>query len=103
MEKVKITKEQAKAIEYQLNVDSKSNLVWSRLDPHVTFYSECSVLNKMDPDLLIEALYIGYEVEQTPKEKVREFYYKNSAFPEIAHVIRETVNMLGHKIEGVND
>jgi len=50
--------------------------------------------------LLAQTLIIGYEVEQTPEENVTE-YYKNGGHIERI-VVRETLNRLGIKIEGVN-
>lgn len=73
-------------------------------------------LNDVNLDTLIRALYIGYEVEETPEEKVREFYrhhYEfgnkttNGVYGHLEDRIKyetviEVLEMLNIKIEGVN-
>lgn len=64
-------------------------------------------------DTLLQALVNGYEVEQTPEEKVREYYelnkpdeYMNQNQFNIQAAVREgvlnTLNLLNIKIKGVN-
>ncbi|MDI3411819.1 hypothetical protein QKW52_22595 [Bacillus sonorensis] len=63
----------------------------------------------------LAALINGYEVEKTPEEKVREYYeelirdkrvafdYEEQlSYENMSHAVRETLNLLGIKIEGVN-
>ena len=56
----------------------------------------------------LSAIVNGYQVEETPEEKVREYYeHFNQPFAERfmeseQHVIAKTLNLLGIKIEGVN-
>lgn len=55
-------------------------------------------------DDLIKALYIGYEVEQTPEEKLLTYYEveKNEQNVEAKTAIEETLKILGLKVEGIN-
>jgi hypothetical protein len=72
---------------------------------------ECKPLNGLDLDTLIQALYYGYEIEKSPEDKVREYYEGyETCTPELAGMyagiregVRQTLNLLGIKIEGVND
>lgn len=55
-----------------------------------------------------KALTIGYEVEQTPEDKVRDYYrtvqgfFPNSHAAQEADAIVNTLNLLNIKIPGVN-
>lgn len=64
---------------------------------------------KGSPELLMQALVNGYEVEKSPEEKLRESYEKfreamvYSYEHGIADGIRRALNTLGITIEGIND
>lgn len=100
-EKVKLPSEVAKAIE-------KVNLRWTRseiVEYHATGKGkwDISYLNTLDLDTLITALYIGYEVEETPEEKIWDFYHTKAACEmHPHHAIQNVLNILNIKIEGVN-
>jgi hypothetical protein len=63
------------------------------------------------------ALINGYEIEKSPEEKVREYYeshmnqveltehlsYEEGYVDGVIDAVEETLNLLGIKIEGVND
>lgn len=59
-------------------------------------------------DELLSALVNGYTIEQTPEEKVREYYedrrlsHAGSIADYQADAVKETLNLLGIKIEGIN-
>ncbi|MCA1184790.1 hypothetical protein [Bacillus licheniformis] len=109
-----ITKEQAEALEAFLEVGTKEELLTAKV--HCChFGDEYSGINTIDIMTLASALINGYEVEKTPEEKVREFYeklcdgYDRAQFHEdkgkyllMQRAVRETLNRLGMKIEGVN-
>lgn len=62
-------------------------------------------LQYMNPDDLIRALYVGYEVEQTPEEKVKDYYDSQKYHIDEDHAeyaIRNVLDILNIKIEGVN-
>ncbi|SER88658.1 DUF1642 domain-containing protein [Psychrobacillus sp. OK032] len=86
--------------------------------PHTaTTYTlyEWASANKSE-DKLMQALVSGYEVEKSPKDKVREYYEDIRMLPANLGMttptiiraegamegIRETLDILGIKIEGVN-
>lgn len=66
------------------------------------------------PDLLMQALVNGYEIEKSPEDRVREYYerqivkmpgyfnYEHAASRLRRSTVIETLDMLGIKIEGVN-
>jgi hypothetical protein len=62
-EKVVITKEQAEAIENLEPETPKSSIVKAHLNHKGMWGSDMSPLNALHADKLIQALYIGYEVE----------------------------------------
>lgn len=78
-------------------------------------YKEANIIKtyatKDNFDNLMRALVNGYEKELTPEEKVREYYcdpYRGSAscYGDVLvkrAIIKETLDILGVKIEGVND
>jgi hypothetical protein len=62
------------------------------------------------PDELLSALVNGYEIENSPEDKVREYYERlrtysrdgNGPYEAQMYSIESTLNFLGIKIEGVN-
>lgn len=56
--------------------------------------------------LYAKVIVNGYTVEETPEDKVREYYESNRGQGEYGGItteaIRETLNLLGIKIKGVN-
>lgn len=109
-----ITKEQAGAIQIFMDGDKeKSDLL--RIHAKDRWIEEFSCLNELDIMTLAAALVNGYEVKKTPEEKVREYYESlwsdycdsDDPFIEVAcesarAAVKETLNLLGIKIEGVN-
>ncbi|MCY9290783.1 DUF1642 domain-containing protein [Bacillus haynesii] len=116
-----ITKEQAEAIEQVRRwghgddwiLASHSDVLSGRTS---TWGCNICALDKMDMLTLAAALINGYEVEKTPEEKVREYYAANYQRHEqpmprskddfytsgVAEGVRNTLDSLGIKIEGVN-
>ncbi|MEK4970740.1 hypothetical protein MKX29_24350 [Cytobacillus sp. FSL R7-0696] len=120
MDKPKLTAEQAKALEALRNVWSSGGkflggrqIIKEKLDGGWTV-PDFAPANSIDDDDFIAALYIGYEIEQSPEEKLREYYvcqeqsYHDSVGTErIEHLakvvaIRNTLAILGIQIEGIN-
>lgn len=113
-----LTKEQAKAMESIMEkieggslqaLGSKAKAVEFKLR-RFGFVGPRSEADTISDDDFIAALYIGYEVEQTPEEKVREYFesLRVSHHCEIQPedhkrvAVRQTLDRLGIKIEGVN-
>lgn len=111
-EKVNLTKEQSEAIETLKQKFSEVDIIKIRLGvvgmhPNM---EEVKNLQNMLTDKLIRALYIGYEVEKTPEEKVREYYeelsnkkFDSNTYFHKMEAVQKTLDLLGIKIFGVND
>lgn len=100
MEKVKVSREVAEAIE-RLRKNGHDNN--SFIEGHVKYgyeLDENKCLNELDTETLARALLIGYEVEETPQERLKEYYDKTSVVERI--VIAETLEILNIKVKGVN-
>lgn len=54
-------------------------------------------------DDVISAIVNGYEVEKTPEELLRKYYESGDTSYHEAMGIRQTLKILGIKIEGVNE
>jgi hypothetical protein len=113
VEKVKVSKDQEESIRNATrDYANVATIVRSKSRGEV-FPSDYDQLNQLDLDTLIRALYIGYEVEQTPEDKVREFFKEHwdklvdlvdqQEAKTICVTIYKTLDLLGIKIEGVND
>ena len=111
MEKVTVKREVAEAIEFQLMGRSAEEIVCSKatqLKGCGEFTNSSAVLNDISMETLVRALYVGYEVEKTPKQELVEIYryYRKEAYsPDMtayADGIARAVNTLGISIEGVN-
>lgn len=66
--------------------------------------------DKASPDDLMRALVIGYEVERTPEERLRDYYEylqrikSDSIYDDLrAEAVEETLDILGITVEGIND
>lgn len=115
MDKVKVSSEMAKAIEGALDeYSSDPNQV---LENHrYDWISECVPLNSLNHLELAEILLKGYEVEQTPEEKIQQYVKdaQNTLEEYAALDVRKwsegkiqgvifALDTLGIKIKGVND
>lgn len=116
MDKAKITRGQANAIESKRNRDD-GQAVWSNKDFAEAYIlgigDTQKIIRQLPFDTLMMVLIVGYEVEETPEDKVREYYKKNAnrEAPDTystAHKlgtrdgILGTLSLLNIKIEGVN-
>ncbi|TQS00071.1 hypothetical protein [Paenibacillus ottowii] len=81
MDKVILTKAQAKAIELWKEERSDIEGLVRKHVTEVWVWEEMKPLNGMPLDKLIRALYIGYEVEQTMEEKLLELYREGLPCP----------------------
>jgi hypothetical protein len=123
MDKVKVTKEVAEAIETLRTQGCSSCAILLKAEGALTSEPDLT-LNKWafgfeggTPDFLMTALVNGYEVEKTPEDEVREYYDGLNFDPLACEIcpkerrvriekrlsIRLTLNKLGITIEGVND
>lgn len=117
-EKVKVSREVAEAIEKALNyfllADGGEDPEEALIVQHaIELYGE--VKQKMLADVLFELgtfelaeiLVNGYEVEQTPEEKVEEYYKKllnsdDTQCKNMALAVSHSLSLLKKRIKGVN-
>lgn len=115
-----ITKGQAEGIEFWLREygTDKGRFIEAHANDDREWYGECAPLNHLDTLTLAAALINGYKVEATPEEKVRDYYEHIKRSRDERHVagdieakrhnvgvltgIRNTLDIFGIKIEGVN-
>lgn len=112
VEKVKVSREVAEAIEYLLNHKDYGYTKEKLLTTHAgmekyskrSWVEEARPLNELDLLVLAEILVNGYEVETTPEEKVQELYwsYINGGHQSEGAAIRASFTLYGIQIEGVN-
>jgi hypothetical protein len=121
LEKVVITKAQAEALEHWLETftGGKEELVKTHILGE-EWVDESEALNGLSLERLIVALYIGYEVYQSPEEQIKS-YYENLVHSRnfasataiggrITHEewqreiygVEKTLDFLNIKIDGVN-
>ena len=116
IEKVKLPRDVAEVIERYRGLGcTNEGFVHDHIKSGI-YHVQDAALSGFNLDTLIRALYIGYEVETTPEEKVYEWFKamqlnKNSAVTHVAksnYDIMMTAGLqilecLGIKIKGVND
>jgi hypothetical protein len=111
MNKVTLPKEVAEELEYALEHERSNSILFAEVIAGV--YEKLHAHFEYDTDSLMSALVNGYEVEQTPEEKVREYYegYKRMEAWRghdghdargAVDIIETTLDLLGIKISGVN-
>ncbi|MED0672306.1 hypothetical protein P4S95_19210 [Aneurinibacillus aneurinilyticus] len=118
MEKVKLPKEVAEAIETLENAEITTFGIICSLAYEIWGHSEHAseahkVLRKFsfgnsggNTDVLLKALVNGYELDLTPEEKVLSEYKARQPSSDYGNAyrqgVRDTLNAYGIKIEGVN-
>jgi hypothetical protein len=107
-EKVTIPREVAEAIEYwrSQGMSDASIVATAVTNGGVNKHSRALVNFVLEragnSGILMRALLNGYEVEQSPEERVRE-YYDNMLYANgdtYADIIKDTVDLIGIKIKG---
>jgi hypothetical protein len=105
--KTVLTKHQADAIEHWLcsYVGGKESLIKHHI-LNGEWIDETSALNGMPLDTLISALYVGYDIEKSPEERLKDYF--NELNPAIDTecitriAIKKTLEILKMKVCGVN-
>ena len=67
--KVKLTKEQSDELEILLKESSKTDIIE---DHFSSAWDEGHPFNDLSKDALIQALYVGYEIEKSPEEELHD-------------------------------
>jgi hypothetical protein len=108
MNKVMISNEEAAALESALEVNGgdKANVVhWHAQD---LWDGKRAPLNDLDLGTVCTALYVGYEVEAGPEEKLLDYHQsldtsrEFSAEWHMSLAVTKTLNLLNIQIKGIN-
>ncbi|SET43288.1 hypothetical protein SAMN05216389_11157 [Oceanobacillus limi] len=119
-EKVALPKEVAEVIEHlrSLPYYSDDKILEVTVDPADEWVgAKTDALNGVDTMTLASALVNGYTVEQTPHEKLRNYYEANDWLQDSEEMssterqrslgcrqgVRKTLHILGIIVEGIND
>lgn len=110
MEKVKLTTKQANTItELRKNGFTDRKIMQNALNysGETGQYAYYSSLSGLDAYTLAAALKFDYEVELTPEDKVKDYYDKMQYLrfdlqDHGSEIIKNVLNLLNIKIEGVN-
>ena len=112
MEKIILSKRVAVALEKALsnNLNNKEVILKIHSDVCNYDYKDWSggnfqYLNELSLEQMAIALYVGYQVEETPEEKLLNlygYYIENSDNGIEEDVIETVLEILGIKIEGIN-
>ena len=116
MEKVKLPKHVAEALDVLIpKYRHKAHLVHETVRGNSTSEEWETIrryFRKDDgntSDDLLRALVIGYEIERTPKERLRDYYEylrqsrRRSIQDQQADAIKEALEILGITVAGIND
>ncbi|SDM18224.1 hypothetical protein [Bacillus sp. OK048] len=109
MEKVMISKEEAAALESALEVNGGDRANVSQYHGVNGLWTDKrEALNNIDLETLNVALYVGYEIEPGPEDKILEYYHSLDTSREFSSewqmslAVTKTLNLLNIKIKGIN-
>lgn len=108
-DKIVLNPKQGKMLK-SFDLSTEKNRIECIMD-HERYLGKEDLFGRRIPDLttenLIKAIYIGYEVEKTPEEKLVDYYNdfkkvdgRDSEI--ITKTIINTLNILDKKVEGIN-
>lgn len=105
MEKVKLPRDVADTIEKLRGVNtSNQDILYKFAWDTENGYPELVSYAAYYFDTFISAIVNGYEVEETPEEKIWNFYHTKAACDmHPHHAIQHVLNILNIKIDGVNN
>jgi hypothetical protein len=112
VELITVSKNVAEALDKvkEDHVNNFERIVEYHMDKFPEWSYELTPLNSLSLDSMIRALYIGYEIEKTPEEKVKELYgsyhvgaMSGERYDEGAQdAIERMLEIIGMKVEGIN-
>jgi hypothetical protein len=109
---ITLKKHIAGAIDSVMMNNSKEEIIVEHANGNNEWTGEWSPLNALSLDSLIRAVYIGYEVEKTPEEKVKELYdnygpnsqgHQVNMDERVQMGIKLALKSIGMKVEGITD
>lgn len=117
MEKIKLTRKQAKAIEALIgesHLESAISLTLYKFREQKKWNrEELLSLNELSYEQILQALYVGYEVEETKEERLFTLFKEveeksmlgdeDNYFYGYCSGIKETLKILKIKIKGINE
>lgn len=119
VEKLKVSREVADAIEYIKTLNSIEDILANHSIGDDAWVREAKVVNDLSLTELATALIVGYEVEMTPHEEIAKEYANAKAEESLGYVLKDellafrnlgvvkgiefTLNTLGITVKGVND
>ena len=108
MEKIKVEKEIFEALKFweERNRNSLEDVLYIRQHQGGFISQKLAPINNLSIEDLCKCLIIGYELEETPEEKLLDLY-KNSVINGYEGVqfrrgINETLKILDIKVKGIN-
>jgi len=108
-EKVKLPREVCQALDEAKFIHPTSNYtIVARTFDEEWRTPETKILNSIDTDTIMQALVLGYEVENTAEEKVKNLYLKSALSSNICEKrycdgIRDTLKAYGIKYDWMAD
>ncbi|MED4206565.1 hypothetical protein [Neobacillus mesonae] len=102
MQKVLLSKKEATALKNALERsrgDKSSVIQWHS---HNLWDEKTAPLNDVDLDTVCKALYVGYEVEPGPEEKVLEIYNDLEVNGRAREIVKEVLKIFNIQIKGIN-
>lgn len=100
MGKALLTKEQANSLENALEMCGGDRANVSQYHGVEGLWDGSrKALNEIELETLNIALYVGYEVDPGPEDKILEYYHKNTQY---AIVIKDVLNLLNIQIKDIN-
>jgi hypothetical protein len=98
--KALLSKEEARALEVALEMSGGDRASVSQYHGADGLWDgNRKPLNDLDIETINLALYVGYEIEPGPEDKVLEYYQNNM---DAAPVIEDVLNLLNIYIPGIN-
>lgn len=115
-DKVVLSKEQAVALEYALGKHYKEGVIRYHINHKGSWIQEAKPLNKLTLEDVICAIYIGYELEKSPEDRLIEVFEglkKKTVDEDLSPMKREkaisaaeaifgTLDTLNIKVKGIN-
>jgi len=104
MEKVKVEKEIFEALKFweERNRNSLEDVLYIRQHQSGFISQKLAPINNLSIEDLCKCFIIGYELEQTPEEKVLNYYIEKCEGSYSGQCIKDILNILQIKIEGIN-
>lgn len=105
MEKVKVSKELFDALEGNKTFykgSFKYQFAWDFIRGDVNYKPEL-LCERVGFGKVLDCLFYGYELEETAQEKLKRFYDSEDNNYYYKTGIKDALDILGEKVEGIND